>query len=68
MHKYHIDGGVNCEKEHGICNTLFVINSGNHTNFNFRDLDLSDLVNADKIVIQNWKETQDYCNDIANKK
>ena len=67
-HKYHIDGGVNCEKEHGKCDTLFVINTGNHMNFNFRDLDLSDLVNTDKIAIQKRKERLDRYKGIANKK
>ena len=45
FHTYHIDGGVSFSKHSGICNTAFVINTNNHMIQNFRELDLSELIN-----------------------
>ena len=67
-HKYRIDGGVSCEKENGICDTNFIINTCNHINFNFREIDLSDLVNTDKIAVQKRKEKKEYYNELARTK
>jgi hypothetical protein len=50
FHKYHIDGGVNCRNQGGICNTYFVIKTNNHLIQHFRELDLSDLINENPIV------------------
>ena len=47
---------------------MFVINTGNHAKFNFRDLDVSDLVNTDKNAIQKRKERHDYYKKLARTK
>ena len=56
---------MNCEKENGICDTDFIIGTGNHMNFKFREIDLSDLVNKDKIAIQKREEKKEYYNKLA---
>ena len=67
-HKYRIDGGLTCETEHGICDTEFIINTGNHMNLNFREIDLSDLVHTDNIVTQKRRERKEYYNGLARTK
>ena len=64
-HKYRVDGGVSCEKEHGICDTDFIIGTGYHMNLKFREIDLSYLVNTDKIAIQKREERKQYYNERA---
>lgn len=65
FHKKRIDGEV-CSKYNGICNTAFIIKTGNHCVSDFRTIDLSDLVNKDPIAVARRQQVRDYYND-ANK-
>lgn len=51
FHKYHIDGYASVEDDYGICDTRYIMRTGNHMVFNFRLLDLSKLKNKDPRAI-----------------
>ena len=58
FHKYRIDGSV-CKKYNGICDTAFIVNTGNHCYHDFRKLDLSEYINTDPIAVSRKQQLKD---------
>lgn len=68
FHIYRIDGGASCSKHGGICDTAFIVATGNHCETNFRDLDLSEFVNTDPITILRKQEIRELNRKKRNQK
>ena len=68
FHKYHIDGGVSCSENHGICDTAFLIGTNNHIVSNFRSLDLTKLINKDPIAVLRKQQQRDEASKLRKTK
>ena len=67
FHKYRIDGSV-CKKYNGICDTAFIVDTGNHCCHDFRTLNLSKYVNTDPIALSRKQQLKDDLKRIKQQK